>query len=177
MSEEELLDVKGKMKQKEIQVFVKHGEFEEDFKGSVDQVLRALIAFLDRIYPNLEILTEVRLTVDLQTLIEKMRDVVAIAPNGPVILSGKKLTVKELIGLNLIGNFVGYKLNMVDKASLTLDELVALTGKTKGSVSGALTIMVNDRLAEKPKRGEYRISVLGIRRFVDEVFPKLKEGV
>ena len=175
MSEEKLLNVKGMVKQKEIQIYVKHGKFEEDFKGPVDQVLRALMAFLDKIYPGLEVLTQVRLTVDLQTLIEKMRDVVAIAPSGPAILCEKKMTVKELIGLNLIGTFVGYKLNMVNKGSLSLDELVTLTGKTKGSVSGALTFMVNDRLVEKPERGEYRISVLGIKRFVDEVFPKLKE--
>ena len=170
MSEEKLLN----LRKKELQVYVKYDQFEEDFKGPVDQVLRALIAFLDKVYPGLEILSQVRLTVDLQELIEEMKDVIAIAPSGPVVLSKKRLKVKELIGLNLIGAFVGYKLNLAEKASLSLDELVALTGKTKGSVSGALTPMVNDRLVEKPEKGEYKISLLGIKHFIDEVFPTLR---
>jgi len=170
MSEEELLN----LRKKELQVYVKYDQFEEDFKGPVDQVLRALIAFLDKVYPGLEILSQVRLTVDLQELIEEMKDIIAIAPSGPVVLSKKRLTVKELIGLNLIGAFVGYKLNLAEKASLSLDEMVTLTGKTKGSVSGALTPMVNDRLVEKPEKGEYKISLLGIKHFIDEVFPTLR---
>ena len=171
MKEEKLLSV-GK---KEIQIYVKHAQFEEDFRGPVDQVLRALIAFLDKIYPGLEILSQVRLTVDLQKLIEEMKDIIAITPSGPVILCKKKLTVKQLIGLNLVGAFVGYKLNLLDKASLSLDELVALTGKTKGSISRRITSMVNDRWVEKPERGECKISALGIKHFVDKVFPNLKE--
>jgi len=171
MNEEKLVN----LSKKEIEIYVKYDQFQEDFKGPVDQVLRALMAFLDKVYPGLEILSQVRLTVDLQELIEKMKDVIAIAPSGPVVLSKKRLTVKELIGLNLIGTFVGYKLNLADKASLSLDELVNLTGKTRGSVSGALTLMVNSRLVQKPEKGEYKISPPGIKRFVDEVFPKLKE--
>lgn len=171
MSKEKLLN----MRKKDLQVYVKYDQFEQDFEGPVDTVLRALIAFLDKAYPGLEILSQVRLTVDLQELVEEMKDVIAIAPSGPVVLSKKRLTVKELIGLNLIGAFVGFKLNLAGKASLSLDKLVTLTGKTKGSVSGALTPMVNDRLVEKPEKGEYEISLQGVKHFIDEVFPKLKE--
>lgn len=171
MSKEELLDTK----KKEIQIYVKYNEFEEDFKGPVDQALRALMSFLDKIYPSLEILTQVRLTVDLQELIEQMKDIVSIAPSGPVILYKKKLKVKEVIGLNLIGTYVGYRLNLLDKVSLSLDELMPLTGKSRGSVSSDLTRMTKRRLLEKPEKGEYKISALGIKHFVDEVFPKLRK--
>lgn len=175
MTEEKALNVKEAEKQKEIEIYVKYGGFEEDLKGPVDEVLRALISSLDKIYPTLEVLSQVQLTVNLQELIEKMKGLVAIAPNGPVVLCGKKPTVKQLIGLNLLGAFVGYKLNLLDKASLSLDELVTLTGKTKGSISRRITTMVNDRWVEKPERGEYGISLLGIKHFVDKVFPNLKE--
>lgn len=171
MNEERLLNVN----EKDIQIYVKHGDFEEDFEGQVDQVLRALIDFLGKIYPSLEVLTRVQLTADLGKIIEEMKDIIAIAPNGPVILYKKKLGVKELIGLNLIGSFVGYKLNLLDKDSLSLDELVTLTSKTKGSISGTLTTMVNDRLTEKVERGKYKISLLGIKYFLDEVFPRMKK--
>ena len=75
MKEEKTLAIR----EEKIQIFVKIGEFEEDLKGPVDQVLRALMTFLDKIYPGLEILTQVRLTVDLQEIIELMKNVVAIA--------------------------------------------------------------------------------------------------
>ncbi len=172
MTEEKLLRTEGK----ELQVYVKFNGLEEDIRGSPDDVLRALMAFLDRVYPGLEVLSRIRLTVDLHGLTEQMKDVVAITSSGPVILYSKKLTVKELIGLNLIGAFVGYKLNLIDKDTLSLDELVTLTGKGKGSISGALTHMVGDRWVEKPERGEYRISTLGIKQFQEGVFPRLKEG-
>ena len=175
MREERLLDVKRADKPEEIEIYVKYGGFEEDFKGPVDQVLRALISSLDKIYPGLEVLSRVRLTVDLQELIEKIEGVVAIAPSGPLVLSEKKLTVKELVGLNLLGAFVGYKLNLFDEPSLSLDELVTLTGKNKGSISRRITTLVNDRWAERLERGEYRISTLGIKHFEDEILPNLRE--
>jgi hypothetical protein len=176
MKEEKLLNTERQNAQEPIEIYVKCGGFEEDLKGPVDQVLRALLSSLDRIYPCLEIVSKVQLTADLQEIIEEMEDVIAIAPSGPVILCEKKLTIKELIGLNLVGAFVGYKLNLLDKASLTLDELADLTRKTKGSVSRRITSMVNDRWVEKPDRGEYEISLLGIKHFLGNVFPRLKEA-
>lgn len=176
MKEEKLLNMKGQDEQEHIEIYVKYGGFEEDLRGPVDQVLRALFSSLNKIHPSLEVLSKVQLTVDLQEIIEEMKDIIAIAPSGPVILCEKKLTVKELIGLNLIGAFVGYKLNLFDKASLTLDELVALTGKTKGSVSRRMSSMVSDRWVEKPERGEYEMSLVGIKHFMEKVLPNLKEG-
>jgi len=172
VTEEKLLRPEGK----ELQVYVKFNEFEEDIRGSPDDVLRALMAFLDRVYPGLEVLGRIRLTVDLHGLTEQIKDIVAVTSSGPVILSRKKLTIRELVGLNLIGAFVGYKLNLMDRDALNLDDLVNLTGKGKGSVSGALTHMVGNRWVEKPERGGYRISALGIKQFQEEVFPKLKEA-
>ncbi|UCE43679.1 MAG: hypothetical protein JSV57_04805 [Candidatus Bathyarchaeota archaeon] len=175
MKEEKLLNMKTQDEQEHIEIYLKYSGFEEDLKGPVDQVLRGLFSSLNKIHPSLELLSKVQLTVDLQGLIEEMKDIVIIAPNGPLILCEKKLTVKELIGLNLIGAFVGHKLNLLDKISLTLDELAALTGKTKGSVSRRITSMVNDRWVEKPERGEYKISLVGIKHFKEKVFPNLKE--
>jgi len=175
MRERKLLNMKRPNQHEDIEIYVKYCGFEEDFKGPVDQVLRALISSLDKIYPSLEILSQVKLTVDLRELIEKMKDIIAIAPSGPVVLCESKPTVKQLIGLNLIGAFVGYKLNLLDKASLSLDELVTLTGKTKGSISRRITSLVSDRWVEKPERGEYEMSALGIKHFVDKVFPDLRE--
>ncbi len=157
-----------------IEIYVKCGEFEEDIKGPVDEVLRALIAFLDEVYPSLEVLTKVKLTVDLHKIIEQMKDIIVITPSGPVILSKKKLSIRKLIGLNLLGAFVGYKLNLTQKASLSLDELMTLTRKTKGSISGTLTNMVNDRLVEKLERGKYKITLQGVKHLSDEVLPELK---
>ncbi|MDH5687500.1 MAG: hypothetical protein OEZ48_06540 [Candidatus Bathyarchaeota archaeon] len=175
MREEKLLDVKEEDKRDDIEIYVKYGGFEEDFKGPVDQVLRALISSLDKICPGLEVLSRVRLTVDLQGLIEKMEGIVAIAQSGPIMLSEKKLTVKELVGLNLLGAFVGYKLNLFDDPSLSLDDLVTLTGKNKGSISRRITTLVNDRWVERLERGEYRISTLGVKHFEDEILPNLRE--
>ncbi len=175
MKEEKMLNMKRSDEEENIEVYVKYGGFEEDLKGPVDQVLRALISSLDKIYPGLEVLSRVRLTVDLQQLIEKMEGVVAISPNGPVVLCDKKLTVKRLIGLNLIGALVGYRLNLLDKPSLSLDELTTATSKPKGSISRRITTMVNDRWIERLERGEYKISTVGIKHFLDKVFPDLEE--
>ena len=97
MREEKLLNVKRPDQQEDIEIYIKYGGFEEDFKGPVDQVLRALMSSLDKIYPSLEVLSQVRLTVDLRGLIEKMKGIIAIAPSGPVVLCEKKLTVKQLV--------------------------------------------------------------------------------
>ena len=92
------------------------------------------------------------------------------------ILSKKKMSVKDLIGLNLLGTFIGYKLNLFDKASLLLDDLVRLTNRSKGSVSGTLTNMVMDHWVEKVERGTYQISLLGIKE-LNQVLVNLKDVI
>ncbi|NIP66597.1 hypothetical protein GWN63_00635, partial [Candidatus Bathyarchaeota archaeon] len=76
MKDERLLDRRKTQEKEGIEIYLKYGGFEEDFRGPVDQVLRALMSSLQKIHPGLELLSQVQLTVDLQDLIKKMEGIV-----------------------------------------------------------------------------------------------------
>jgi len=144
-----------------------------EFEGNPDSILSSIAGFLSSIYPNLELVSQLHLTADAKKLLEDLRGVVAIQPDGPIILTSKKHTFEQTLSLLLAAAYAGAHIGLT-KDALTVDELMRLTGKTEGSVTGTLSRMKDKRLVEKTEEGGYRITPLGVRNLSDAVLPNLK---
>lgn len=160
-----------------VEVVIKSGKNEARFSGTPDEVLSEILKFLAKVYPALEIVSRLTLSTDIESLSRDLEGVVAIAPEGPVLLASKQnLTVEEVIESYLIAKYMGYKLGKLDSDTLSSSDLVKLTGSTVGTVAGRLSGLVGRLLAERVGRGEYRITTLGIKEFCETVIPKIKGG-
>jgi len=162
-----------------IKVRVEVGEESFEVEGSIDEVLRALISFLEKVYPSLEMARRLTLTVELESLLESLEGILAFTPEGPVILIPKEklekeLSIRELILLHLVKAYVGFKLGRLERDSLSVDELLKATGGKVGAVAGRLSEMVSDDYIERLGRAEYRITTYGLKHFLEAVLPKVK---
>lgn len=160
-----------------VDVLVKSGENEARFSGTPDEVLSEVIKFFTKVYPALEVVSRVTLSVDVESLSRDLEGIVAIAPEGPVLLASKEnFNVEEIIESYLIASYIGYKLGKLDSDTLSSTELVKLTESTPGTVAGRLSGLVSRLVVERVSRGEYRITTLGIKEFCETVIPKIKGG-
>jgi hypothetical protein len=125
--------------------------------------------------PALQIVKKAILTVNLEKLIEDLKNIIAVAPEGPALLvSRQKLTDNETLTLYLLATYIGNKLGL-SKDFLTKEELQAALGKNAKITSTRLGELCRQRLTIKTEEGNYRITKLGIKRFQEEALPQIRE--
>ncbi len=158
-----------------MELSVKYGDMEVKFTGSEDEVLRALLGFLSKVVPSFELVQGLTLTVDLENLLKQVMGIIAFAKEGVVItIPREKLGEREAILLNLVKAYVGYMLGKSERDSLSIAEILTFTGSKPGTAAARLSEMVDLGNVERVGRGEYRITTLGLKFFLEEALPKIK---
>jgi hypothetical protein len=158
-----------------VTVHIKYMDTEQTFTGNVNQVWISINRFFSEMIPALHIVKKALLTVDLENLIKDCKNVIAVAPEGPVLLVSKqKLTDSETLTLQLLATYIGNKLGL-SKSFLTKEELQAALGKNLKITSTRLGELCRDGYATKTDEGNYQITTLGIKRFQEETLPEIRE--
>jgi len=158
-----------------VTVHIKYLETEQTFTGDVNHVWVSVNRFFSEMIPALQIVRKALLTVDLKSLIEDCKNIIAVAPEGPVLLvSRQKLTDSETLTLHLLATYIGNKLGM-SKIFLTKEELQAALGKNAKITSTRLGELCREGYATKTEDGNYQITTLGIKRFQEETLPEIRE--
>ena len=158
-----------------ITVHIKYKDLDQTFVGDANQVWRNLNRFFTEKIPALQILEKVLLTVDLENLIENCKNIIAIAPEGPVLLVRKQtLTDRETLTLHLLATYIGNKLG-ITKEYLTKEELQTGLGKNAKITATRLGELIREGLTKKTEEGNYRITTVGIKRFQEEALPEIRE--
>ncbi len=163
-------------KEAKLELSVKYKDMEVKFTGTPDDVVRALFGFLSKILPTFEFVSSLTLSVDLERLLKSISGLIAFAPEGPVItLPKEKLGGdRNIILLHLIKSYVGYQTGRIEKDSLSSADILSLTGSKPGTIAARLTELTSMGWIERIGRGEYRITTLGVKSFMEEVLPKIK---
>lgn len=159
-----------------LELTVKYKDVEARFSGKPDEVLRAFFGFMGRVLPTYDLASQLTLTIDLENLLVSVKDLIAFTPEGPVIVVPRERLGgdRNVIMLNLIRAYIGYKTGRLERDSLSTSEIMALTGGKSGTVAARLSELTDMGLVERVGRGEYRVTTLGIKYFLDEVLPKIK---
>lgn len=150
---------KGKLK-----IHVEFGELREDFEGSPDEVVRAFLTSLSKVYPTLKLAEKLVFQPDLSQLADDLTGLVEFAPEGLLVLAGEA-PAEETIIVSLVGSYVGYRLGKIESDTDSANGLAKTTGKALKTISNQLAWMIDDGLVERVDRGRYRITSLGIKRF------------
>ena len=163
------------MTKETVTVHIKYQETEQTFTGDANQVWISINRLFSEMIPALQTVKKALLTVDLESLIEDCKTVIAVAPEGPVLLvSRRKLTDNETLTLQLLATYIGNKLGQ-SKDYLTKEELQAGLGKNAKITSTRLGELCREGLATKTEEGNYRITTLGIKRSQEETLPEIRE--
>ncbi|MCW4020299.1 MAG: hypothetical protein NWF14_03605 [Candidatus Bathyarchaeota archaeon] len=159
-----------------LELFVRYKDIEVKFAGKPDDVIRSFLNFVNQVVPAYELVSGLTLTVDLERLLKSIKGLIAFTPEGPVItvprdeLGGER----ETIIVHLIKAHAGYETGRLERNSLTTNEIISLTGGKSGTVAARLSELTSSGWVERVGRGEYRVTTLGVKAFLDEVLPKIK---
>jgi len=156
-----------------LELLVKYKGMEIKFSGSPDEVLRSFLDFFNKVLPGYSLVSNLTLSTDLEQLLRDLEGVVAITPEGIIVTVPKEdIVEREALLLHLVRVFIGYKLSNYDKDSISISELLTVSGGKPSSVAARLSEMVNLNWVERVGRGQYRITTYGIKSFQETVLPK-----
>jgi hypothetical protein len=163
------------LNEEKVTVHIKYQDTEQTFTGDADSVWKNVNRFFSEMIPALQTVKKALLTVDLENLIETSQNIIAVAPEGPVLLVSKqKLTDSETLLLQLLAAYIGNKLGK-SKAHLTKEELQAGVGKNAKITSTRLGELLREGYATKTDEGTYKITTFGIKHAQDETLPQIIE--
>jgi len=158
-----------------VEVFVRYQGMEVRFSGTINEVTRLFLDFMGKVLPSYELISRLTVTVDLEGLLKALEGIVAITPEGLIITVPREKTGdREIILLNLVKMSVAHQLGRSDKDSVSIADLLKVTGGKPSSTAARLSELVDLGWVDRVGRGEYRITTYGMRFFIETVLPRLK---
>ncbi|MFQ5999269.1 MAG: hypothetical protein ACE5J6_00690 [Candidatus Bathyarchaeia archaeon] len=166
------------MSKETLTVHIKYGDVEQTFTGNVNDVWASINRFFSEMIPAFEVARKAILTIDLEKLIDDCKNIIVVAPEGPSLLVSKqRLTDSETLALHLLAAYIGNKLGLLNENSLSKEELQAGLGKSAKITSTRLGELCREGLVAKTDEDRYRITTIGIKRFQEEVLPKIRAKI
>jgi len=107
----------------------------------------------------------------LEKVVDKAKRVFKIDKSGNVIflVSRTKLTQRQEIAMQLLGRYIASELDIADSDIMTAHELAEIVEPDIPSVRARLNELKKERVVESPERGQFRISILGVEKILDEI--------
>jgi len=162
-----------------VKMHVEFGEARADFEGPPEEVIRAIMKFLESVYPTFSILKNLSLTVDIEQLAKNSVGIIGFGSEGAVITIPKerlsKLSIRELIALHLVKAYLARALGKSDRDFQSVDELLTAIGGRIGAMAGRLSEMVDEGLVSRVGRGEYKITTYGLKHYLEQMLSKIME--
>jgi hypothetical protein len=132
--------------------------------------------FLYDLAPKLSLLDKIKLEIAEDKLIEEVGPFLKITTEGPIFLKEfKGLKTSDVIIAYLTGSYLGFRLGILPKESLSVDQLSAYTGTRKEVVRARLSELSRALLVEAVDIGERKITKSGLLHFEKEVLPRFIE--
>lgn len=150
--------------QPKLRVHVEFGEAKADLEGGADEVFDMFVRFMTKIYPNLKLVQKLVFTPDFSELSEKLIGLIELTDEGPILISGRKLSSRKTICLTLLSAYVGNKLGKLCRSTLSTNEISRIIGKARKTVMNEVPWLISKGYVRKTKQGEYLITELGIRQ-------------
>ena len=162
----------------EITVHVKYGDIEKDFSGSVNDVWVVINRFFSELIPAFGILKKIIITIDLENLMKDCEDIIAFAERSShLLISRDELTDKEVLALQLLADYIGHKLGIIESDATSREKLQLILGKSSKITSTRMGELVKNEIVTKTDDGKYRITAFGIIKTQRDAIPRIKEKI
>lgn len=158
-----------------VEVVVRYRGLEVKFSGTINEVVRFFLEFLNKMLPNYELASRLTLSLDLERLVKDVEGIIAIAPEGLIVTFPQELVgERETILLHLVKTYIGFQLGKLEKDFMPISDIISVTSGKPSSSAARLSELVQMDWVERVGRGEYRITTYGIKSFSELVLPKIR---
>ncbi|MEM1991735.1 MAG: hypothetical protein QXY58_00700 [Nitrososphaerota archaeon] len=152
-----------------MKVSIQYKDVRADFEGKPDDVYKSIISFMEKVIPSYSLASRISYSVDIQELIEKLRNYLAYNQAEGIFLLKplNTLSVSEAIMLLCIKRYLEHGLGLAESPSINASELAKSIAKSEKTISGKLSLLLRKGYIRRLDRGDYVITMLGIKEFIE----------
>lgn len=157
------------MEEERMKVSIQYKDLKVEFDGKPDEVYRNIISFMEKAIPTYSLISKLQLSIGLQDMIEKLKDRLAyVQGEGIVIMKPlASMSTSDAIMLYCTKRYLEHTLGLSESPSVTASELSKAIAKSEKTISGELTRLLQKGYIRRLDRGEYVITMLGIKDFIE----------
>jgi flavin-binding protein dodecin len=145
------------------------GELKHTAKGTVDEVLQEVLAFVSRVIPGYNAASKLLYVPQYGNLLDSLSRTLKIAPDGQVLLLQEDLPAEKAITAVLLGAHVANKFQKRSSDELYAEEIARSVSKALKTVRNTIAELQKQGLIERAARGTYRITTAGIMKMEQEL--------
>ncbi|MEM4546373.1 MAG: hypothetical protein QW328_06415 [Nitrososphaerota archaeon] len=152
-----------------MKVSIQYKDVRADFEGKPDDIYKSIISFIEKVIPSYSLASRISYSVDIQELIEKLRNYLAYNQAEGIFLLKplNTLSVSEAIMLLCIKRYLEHGLGLAESPSINASELAKSIAKSEKTISGKLSLLLRKGYIRRLDRGDYVITMLGIKEFIE----------
>ncbi|MEM1666721.1 MAG: hypothetical protein QXP86_05395 [Nitrososphaerota archaeon] len=152
-----------------MKVSIQYKDVRADFEGKPDDIYKSIISFMEKVIPSYSLASRISYSVDIQELIEKLRNYLAYNQAEGIFLLKplNTLSVSEAIMLLCIKRYLEHGLGLAESPSINASELAKSIAKSEKTISGKLSLLLRKGYIRRLDRGDYVITMLGIKEFIE----------
>jgi hypothetical protein len=143
-------------KDERLEVTIKYSDFKQTISGSFENVTKEYFNVLSKIIPAFQAVSGLTFGPNITEMAVKLKGSIQIYKDHVFILK-KNPATEEGILLSLIAKYIGFGLKLTSNDSMSLQEIIDSTGKTKKSVLRGLDKLKSQNAVEHLLEGRYRI--------------------
>jgi predicted transcriptional regulator len=160
----------------ELRVSLLYKDLKAEFSGTPDVVLRSLNSFIMKEIPTLDLAQKLSLNYEVAELADKFQDYVKITPEGPIVLTSNKLSDREILCLQLVGQRIAFdSARERESSASSLAKLQEKTGMVPKTLSSRLSELSKEGCVARestPEGNTYKITTQGINWLIEDLEKK-----
>jgi predicted transcriptional regulator len=149
-----------------LSVTIALGDTRAEFSGSPEVVLQSVNSFISKQIPEIDLAKRLSMNFSAKDLVDKFKDYVKITPEGPRVWNQeRKLSDKELVGLQLAAQRIASETRNGVSALMTLNSLQEATSLNPKSLSSRLSEMTKAGFVSREmneEKTQFKITTIGI---------------
>lgn len=168
--------------EKGFSVTISYHGFKETIVGTKpEEVFRGVAKALSQYFPLYELVSGLVFKPDYERLFQELKGLVNFFSEGEFALNfGPEVSDLDTVLICLISAYAGYELNLREKNSLTIVETYNVIKASRlpysrKTVNNRLGDLAKMNLAKRVGRGDYKVTDLGIKHFLEQSLRAIKE--
>jgi len=168
--------------EEEYSVTISGRGFTETVRGrTVEEVFRGVSKALSQHFPMYELVSGLIFKPDYERLFTKLRGTVTFLSGGEFVLGvGSEVSDLDTVLICLTAAYAGHELSLGEKDSLSISEIhdvIQASGLpySRKTVNNRLSDLAKRNMAKRVGRGEYRVTELGVKHFLEQLIQANKE--
>ena len=157
------------MAEDKLRVSISYKDLRAEFEGNPAEVYASVIRFLEKNIPSYSLASRITYSTDLQELLDRLSSLISYNPDEGVFFLKplSSLPTADAVILFLAKRYIEHALGLKDSPTAAASEIQAAIGKPEKTISGRLSELLQKGLIRRLDRGDYTITVLGLKSLVE----------